>query len=73
MNKTLKKRDLNKIRRTLPPNSKSELAVQSGKSESTVEKVLLGLRKNEQIVQLSLAMCGLPVEIKQELQTKLDS
>ncbi|MBB2149147.1 hypothetical protein [Pedobacter gandavensis] len=67
----MKKRDLNKIRKNLPKHWKEELSVQSNRSTSLVEKVMLGIRKNVLIVQLSITLCTLSDEIKKELYQKL--
>lgn len=67
----MKKRDLNKIRKNLPKQWKKELSVQSNRSTSLVEKVMLGIRKNVLIVQLSITLCTLPDELKEELNQKL--
>lgn len=67
----LKKRDLNRIRRSMPTGWKDKMIAESKFSKSYIEKVLLGLRKNELIIQLSVKMCGLNSEQKDLLKSKI--
>lgn len=65
--KTLPKRFLNRLRKGLDKDKRDELIVQSGMSSSLVEKVLLGLRKNEQIVLLAIELADITSEHRNEM------
>lgn len=65
------KRFLNKIRRSLKQEDLVELSKSTGFSFSYIEKTLLGLRKNEQILHDSINLCNLPESLKVELRQKL--
>lgn len=67
----IKKRDLNKIRRNLPRGWRTQLAEKTGKSLSTVTKVLVKERHNPAVVMKAIEMCNLPEEAKIDLRTKL--
>jgi hypothetical protein len=70
--KVLNKRELNKIRKRLPVGWKGELSVQSGLSVSLVEKVLYGVRNNEQIVLKALTLSNLTPEDKSKIKEIID-
>jgi hypothetical protein len=44
------------LRKSLPLNASKIIAERTGKSKSLVEKVLFGLRKNQQIIEKAIAL-----------------
>lgn len=69
--KTLGKRELNKVRRNLPRGWQKKLSEQTGKSTSTVNKVMHRLRNNSQVLTKAIDLCGLSENEKQIFKSKL--
>ena len=69
--KTLGKRELNKVRRNLPRGWQKKLSEQTGKSTSTVNKVMHRLRNNNQVLTKAIDLCGLSENEKQIFKSKL--
>jgi hypothetical protein len=67
----LGKRDLNQIRKHLTRSQKDAVILQCGLSASLVEKVLLGQRNNELIVQYALVNSSMSTEAIQNIVQKL--
>ena len=70
-NNMLGKRDLNKIRRSLPKGWQNQLARETGKSLSTVNKVMLKDRNNNEVVFQAIKLCNLSNEEKTTFKNKL--
>lgn len=71
-NLSLGKRDLNKIRRSLPKGWQNQLAEATGKSYSTVSMVMIKKRNNMMVVQQAIELCRLSEEEKNIFKTKLN-
>ena len=69
--KTLGKRELNKIRQHMPRGWQKRVARETGKSVSTVNKVMLRLRNNGQVVAKAIDLSGLQENEKITLKSKL--
>ncbi len=67
----LGKRDLNKIRRSLPKGWQNQLSRETGKSVSTVSKVMLKDRNNSEVVFQAIKLCNLSDEEKTTFKNKL--
>ena len=65
------KRELNKIRRNLPKGCRNQLATETGKSLSMVNKVLVRQRNSVLIVVRAIELGNLPAEEKTNLKNKL--
>lgn len=72
MYKTIPKRDLNKIRNRLPRRWADHISSALGKSPSLVQKVMLGLRKNREIVTYAIEIANLSNEDRSLLLQKLE-
>ncbi|MFN8406793.1 MAG: hypothetical protein U0X71_04860 [Sphingobacteriaceae bacterium] len=69
--KTLEKRELNKVRRNLPRGWQKKLSEETGKSTSTINKVMHRLRNNSQVLAKAIDLCGLAESEKTTLKSKL--
>ncbi|TXI15566.1 MAG: hypothetical protein E6Q66_01625 [Pedobacter sp.] len=71
-NSSLGKRDLNKIRRSLPKGWQNQSAAMTNKSHSTVSMVMIKKRNNTLVIQQAIELCNLPEQEKTILKIKLN-
>jgi hypothetical protein len=69
--KTLGKMELNKVRMNLPRGWQRKLSNVTGKSTSTISKVMHRLRNNGQVLTKAIDLSGLPENEKEILKSKL--